>query len=319
MMGRIPLVDLGPWLHGDSEDQAVVAAKVDETLRTAGFMLISGHGVPTELGTEARRLARKFFALPQELKEKYAVGVDGRGWIPPGAEANGRADGSDAPPDLKESYALHTDNPTGNREIDQEWFIPNVFPTEVPELEPVLREYMRVMQNLADELMSACAVALGLPLDYFAPYTSHPTDNLLLNWYPALTRVGTPLPGQFRIGEHTDWGPLTILDREPGIGGLQVRLDGKWEEVPFEPGAYTINIGDLMARWTGDRWRSTVHRVLPPPADAPEEDLLSLVYLHEANVEAVISPLGPPIGKVDYPPITWGAYYREAIKTIEAV
>jgi isopenicillin N synthase-like dioxygenase len=108
-----------------------------------------------------------------------------------------------------------------------------------------------------------------------------------------------------------------VLDREPGVGGLQVLLDGQWQNVPFDPAAYTINIGDLMARWTGDRWRSTVHRVLPPSADAPKEDLLSLVYLHEANVDAVISPLGPPIGTVDYPPVTWADYYRAMIKTIE--
>jgi len=317
-MDRIPLIDLKPWLHGDSADRARLAATVDETLRTCGFMLLSGHEVPADLRAETRRLARKIFALPVEVKRKYAVGVDGRGWIPPGAEANGRADGSDAPPDLKESWALHTDNPTGDPEIDREWFVPNVFPTEMPELEPVLREYMRAMQNLAGELMSLCAVALGLAPHYFAPFTSHPTDNFLLNWYPPLTHVGAPQAKQFRVGSHTDWGPLTLLDREPGVGGLQVLLDGQWHNAPFEPGSYTINIGDLMARWTGDRWQSTVHRVLPPDPRAPAEELVSLIYLHEVNVDAVITSLGAPIGTVNYPPVTWADYYREAIKTIAA-
>ena len=296
-MDTIPVVDLKPWLHGEDSDRAQLVRTVDDTLRACGFMLITGHQVPDELRAETRKVGHEFFDLPFEVKQKYAVGVDGRGWIPPGAEANGRSDGSDAPPDLKESYALHTDNPTGDPVIDQEWFVPNVFPAEVPRMEPVLREYMRVMRKLADELLSLCAVALGLDADFFAPSTTHPTDNLLLNWYPALTHVGPPLPDQFRVGAHTDWGPLTLLDRQPGLGGLQVLLDGAWHGAPFVPGSYTINIGDVMARWTGDRWRSTVHRVLPPPADAPEEDLLSLVSLS---------------------PITWGDYYREVIKTIEA-
>ena len=106
-----------------------------------------------------------------------------------------------------------------------------------------------------------------------------------INWYPPMTLAGAPADGQFRIGPHTDFGTFTVLDREPGKGGLQVWSPaGDWEDAPFDPDAFTINTGDLLARWSGDRWKSNRHRVLPPQAEAPDEDLVSLVFFYEANL-----------------------------------
>jgi isopenicillin N synthase-like dioxygenase len=309
----VPSIDLGPWL--DDTDRAGVAEQVDHALRTAGFLLVTGHGVDRELRSRVRALAREFFALPDEVKARYAVGVGGRGWLPPGVEANGYAEGTATPADLKESYSLAADDPTGDPAVDKTWFLPNVWPAEVPGLRPVLTEYLARMRALSDELMSVCAVALGLPADHFAPYLTHPTFGFNLNWYPALHRVGPPEPGQFRIGPHTDFGTVTVLDREPGLGGLQVyTAEGDWVDAPFDPDAFTINIGDAMARWTGDRWRSTRHRVLAPSPDAPDEDLVSLVYFYEANHDAVIEPL--PVGTTSYPPVVWGDYLRAKLAAI---
>jgi isopenicillin N synthase-like dioxygenase len=110
---------------------------------------------------------------------------------------------------------------------------------------------------------------------------------------------------------------VTVLDREPGLGGLQVyTATGEWVDAPFDPEAFTINIGDLLARWTGDRWRSTRHRVLAPPADAPDEDLLSLVYFYEADHDAVVESLPAPIGHASYPPVVWGDYLRAKLAAI---
>ncbi|HEY4022673.1 MAG TPA: 2-oxoglutarate and iron-dependent oxygenase domain-containing protein [Pseudonocardiaceae bacterium] len=316
MTGPVPVIDLTPWFAG-GDGRAEVAAQIDGALRTAGFLLITGHGVSDELRAEVRQLAGEFFALPPEVKSRYAVGVGGRGWIPPGAEANGYAEGTPTPPDLKESYSLAADAPTGDADIDRDWFPPNVWPAEVPRMRAVVSEYLRQMHALSDELLSICAVALGLPDDHFAAYLQHPTYGFNLNWYPALRRLGPPEPGQFRIGPHTDFGTVTVLDRESGLGGLQVyTLDGEWIDAPFDPSAFTVNIGDLMARWTGDRWRSTRHRVLPPPENAPEEELLSLVFFYEADHDAVIESFPPPIGKTSYPPVVWGEYLREKLAAI---
>ena len=143
-----------------------------------------------------------------------------------------------------------------------------------------------------------CAAALGLERDFFTRHTGHATHTMNINWYPPMALAGRPEPGQFRIGPHTDFGTVTILDREPGRGGLQVwtEQDG-WEDAPYVPGAFTINTGDLLARWSGGRWKSNRHRVLPPQAEAPEEDLVSLVYFYEADHDAVIESLQPPVGR----------------------
>jgi isopenicillin N synthase-like dioxygenase len=294
----VPLVDLSGWFDGTG--RAEVAARVDAALQESGCLLVTGHGVPTELRDRTRELTRRFFALPTEQKQPYAVRTGGRGWLPPDVQATGRSGGAMAPPDLKETLTFGSDS-GGD---DPFFFRPNVFPAEVPELEPVVTEYLRRMRALADELLTIFAVALGEPEDMFTRHTRTPSYNMNVNHYPALHQVGPAGPGQFRIGEHTDFGTVTILDRQHGVGGLQVRTkDGVWEDAPFDPAAFTINIGDLMARWVSDRWRSTPHRVLPPDASAPDEDLVSLIFFYNTDTDARIVSLDgryPEVGGGDY-------------------
>ncbi|GAA4669003.1 isopenicillin N synthase family dioxygenase [Amycolatopsis dongchuanensis] len=314
-MGSVPLIDLSPWFAGD--DRAGVAARVDAALRDSGFLLITGHGVPDELRARTREYSRAFFALPKEVKQRYAVTVGGRGWLPPGVEANGYAEGTETPPDLKESYSAGADDPVGVPAVDEFWFQPNVWPAEVPGLAAAAREYMARMRALSDELLTIFAAALDLETGHFTRHTTHPTYTFNINWYPPMTHVGEPAPDQFRIGPHTDFGTVTVLDREAGVGGLQVyTAEGEWEDAPYDPAAFTVNIGDLMARWTGDRWRSTRHRVLPPHATAPDEDLVSLIFFYETDHDALIESLAPPLGRREYPPVVASQYLHEKLDVI---
>ena len=318
MPSSVPVIDLAGWFGGDPAARSRVAARVDEALQAAGFFLITGHGVPDDLRDRVRAGAREFFALPRPLKQPYAVTVGGRGWLPPGAEANGYAEGTATPPDLKETFAVGADQPTGDPEVDGYWFRPNVYPAEVPALEPAVVAYLARMRELADELLRLCAAALGLASDFFTRHTGHATHTMNVNWYPPITVAGQPEPGQFRIGPHTDFGTVTILDREPGRGGLQVwsEPDG-WQDAPFVPGSFTINTGDLLARWSGARWKSNRHRELPPQAQAPEEDLVSLVYFYEADHDAVIESLQPPVGKPnDYSPVVSAQFIKRRLDAI---
>jgi isopenicillin N synthase-like dioxygenase len=318
MPSAVPVIDLTPWLGGGAAGRAAVAAQVDEALQSVGFFLISGHGVPGGLRAEVREQARAFFALPAGVKQRYRVTVGGRGWLPPGVEANGYAEGTATPPDLKESYAVGADQPTGIAEVDSFWFQPNVYPAEVPGLEPAVITYLGRMRELADELLVICAAALGLDADFFTRHTGHATHTMNINWYPPIAVAGEPQPGQYRIGPHTDFGTVTILDREPGRGGLQVWTEqGGWEDAPYEPGAFTINTGDLLARWSGKRWKSNRHRVLPPHAEAPDEDLVSLVYFYEADHDAVVESLQPPVGRPnDYAPVVSAEFIRKRLDAI---
>jgi isopenicillin N synthase-like dioxygenase len=314
----MPIVDLTPWFEGTPAGRAAVAAEVDRALASVGFMLVTGHGVPRALAADVRASCREFFARPDSVKRPYAVSVNGRGWLPPGAEANAYSEGTETPPDLKESFTFGADRPSGDPGIDAYWFAPNVFPDEVPAIAPVVTEYLAAMQALADELLVICAAALGVDPDFFTRHTGHATHTFNVNWYPPVSVIGAPEDGQFRIGPHTDFGTVTILDREPGKGGLQVwNAEDGWQDAPYSPAALTINIGDLLARWTGDRWLSNRHRVLPPQPSAPDEDLVSLVYFYEADYDTVVHSLQPPIGRPNtYEPVQSAAFLRERLDAI---
>jgi isopenicillin N synthase-like dioxygenase len=162
-------------------------------------------------------------------------------------------------------------------------------------------------------------VALGLPENWFASRALASPHTFNINRYPPMTVTGPPREGQFRVAPHTDWGILTILDRQPGYGGLQVQtLAGTWEDAPYAAGAFTVNVADLLSRWTGERWRSTRHRVLPPSADSPDEELISLIVFLEAEVDTVIQPVA---GATDFAPIVAGDYLleRAAAATVATV
>jgi isopenicillin N synthase-like dioxygenase len=317
-MGSVPTIDLAPWFEGAAEGKAAVAAEVDAALQSVGFFLVTGHGVTRADRAAVRNAAREFFALPQDVKRAYAVTVGGRGWLPPGVEANAYSEGTETPPDLKESFAVGADRKIGNAEIDDFWFPENVWPAEIPDLEKAVTNYLAQMRELAETLLAIGEVGLQQEPGFFTDKTRHSTHTMNINWYPPTSVVGEPQPGQFRIGPHTDFGTFTILDREPGKGGLQVwSPEDDWEDAPYDADAFTINTGDLLARWTGDRWKSNRHRVLPPQAEAPDEDLVSLVYFYEADWDALVESLRPPIGKAnDYPPVRASDFIKRLLDAI---
>ncbi|WP_059018003.1 2-oxoglutarate and iron-dependent oxygenase domain-containing protein [Mycobacterium sp. M26] len=313
----IATVDISRWHAGGAEADAV-AAELDAGLQQAGFILVTGHGIDPELSAAVRGAAREFFALPDVVKRRYSVAVGGHGWIAPGAEANAYAEGTETPPDLKESYSLGAETAVGDPEVDRIWFAPNVWPDEVPELQALVTTYTQAMRTLADDLLALMSHALLLPGNPFATLADRPTWTMNINHYPPVSVVGEPEPGQFRIGPHTDFGTVTILDREPGAGGLQVFSEAEgWADAPYDPAALTVNIGDLLEYWSGYRWPSGRHRVLPPQPHAPEEDLVSLIYFYEANHDALVTPLEPPVGKVaGLAPVTCSAFIKERLDAI---
>lgn len=230
---RIPTVDLRPWVSGDPVAREEIARTVDAALQTAGFLLVTGHGVDPALRADIREAARAFFRLPAEVKQPYAVKVGGRGWLGPGAEANGYSEGTETPPDLKESLSFATHEPFDDPEVDAEWYAPNVWPAEAPGLRALCEEYLARMAELENHLLALLGEALGLEPDFFTRHMDHPTYGFNINWYPGTEVIGEPEEGQFRIGPHTDFGTVTILDRQAGKGGLQVYTDeGGWEDAP---------------------------------------------------------------------------------------
>lgn len=307
---NIPLVDVGAWRSGDSASRRRLVRAVDDSLCESGFLMVEGHGVSTELAEAIRHSARSFFALSPVAKERYRVPVGGRGWLPLGGEANAFY-GETADParaDLKESLTIGRTYSTGDPVTDAEWFAPNVWPAEQPELEGICEDYVREVRRLYADLLCICASALDLPARWFLERSGMSPHTFNINRYPPFSATGPALPGQYRVAPHTDWGVLTVLDRQPGDGGLQIQTsDGDWADAPYQREALTVNVGDLMARWTGDRWRSTRHRVLPPSEQSPDEDLVSLIVFLECDLDTVVEPL---CGSAGYEPVVSRHYLR---------
>ncbi len=281
-------VDLEEWRHGPPEAHDAVVAAVDASLTDAGFVVVVGHGIDRSIPARVRHAALEFFELDPTVKEPYrAAALGTRGWIPFGAEANAYASGEETPPDLKESYVCTTSELPGHGDA-----LAALWPEEVPSLRTAANEYLSAVDALHLELLVLAGEALGLDdHGYFADRAGHGSA-MNVNWYPPRRRVGPPLPGQWRIGPHSDFGTITVLDRQPGLGGLQVQLqDGSWVDAPWVEGSLVVNCGDLLAAWSNSRWRSAPHRVLPPADAAPDESLVSLIYFCEAASDVEIAPL----------------------------
>ena len=290
----IPLIDLARWFNGTEQDRHALAAEVDGALRSLGFLVVINHGIDEQVFTDCRQASLDFFHGSAEHKQ--AIAHDGgayRGWIGPGIESNAATYGIETPPDLKESFAFGAVDLCDEtlRETNPHWYAPNKWPAAPESFPPAAEAFWREGKNLADELLQIFALALGLPQHELLDYCRDTTATTTVNWYWPHTHAAATT-GQYRIGPHTDFGTVTILDREPGVGGLQVQnAAGAWIDAPVLEGSLIVNTGDMIRQWTNDRWCSNEHRVLPPSPDAPNEELVSLVFFHEPDADAMIAPL----------------------------
>lgn len=307
-MIELPLVDLAPWLDGS--EPASVAAAVDDALTRVGFFMLVGHGVDPGLVAETRRLYDEFFHLPAEHKAGVRMPRLGlAGWAPMGMEANGYSFGHETPPDMKESYRLGAHALPGRLPLRGE----NVWPDAPAGFRETVTAYLAEVDRVHLELLRVCAVAAGLEdREFFTRHALRNDNTLNVNWYGPIAALGAPRPGQYRIGPHTDFGTLTVLHRQPGNSALEVQVpDGRWVHAPVVPDSFTINCGDMLAHWSGGRWRSAIHRMQPPDPAQPDAGLLSVVYFCEPDPETMITPL-----RGDGPTVNAGDYLRAKIEAI---
>lgn len=281
-------------------DPSVVGREVDETLRTVGFFQVVDHGLDPAVADAAWNAARDFFDLPLDDKlavERPAGGL--YGYFPMRSESLAASRGEATPGDVKESFNMGPGIRPSLSPVDETeaaLFTANAWPAALPELQATWQAYYAEMSALAERLMRIFALGLELPADFFAPSIDASPSALRAINYPAQTHA--PEPGQLRAGAHTDYGTLTILRQEPGRAGLEVHdaATEAWVPIPPAKGALVINIGDLMARWTNDRWTSTLHRVVNPdavlgsPAGASQRRQ-SMPFFHNANYSAIVECL----------------------------
>jgi validamycin A dioxygenase len=297
-MSNIPTLDLDEWKSADPRRRAQITADLDAVLRQTGMFLVRGHGIPGELTDQMRTRGHAFFKLPREQKDKYSVARPyDNGWRGLGALQASAVDGVLSAPDLHEAYHMGPSHRTGDPGFDELYYPANKWVAELPELEQTALAYTGHMVRISLEIFEVLAAVLGLAEDYFTSQAARATWTQNVNWYPSLRTVGSVQEGQMRVGPHSDFGSISLLDRQLGVGGLEIwnEQDG-WFAPPFEPGTLVVNLGDLMHLWTDGRWQALRHRVLAPSAVAPEEELVSLVFFFEADPDAQIVPLPAPTG-----------------------
>jgi isopenicillin N synthase-like dioxygenase len=281
----LPVIDVGALVAGTG-DRSRVAVEIGRACRECGFFYVTGHGVDEALQIRLERLSRRFF--DQDLATKMEIRMErgGRAWrgyFPVGGEL------TSGKPDMKEGLyfgaELADDHPMVKRGTPL--FGANLFPASVPELKETVLDYMAEMTRLGHALMSGIALSLGLDAGYFADrYTADPLVLFRIFNYP-----GDPAADESRwgVGEHTDYGLLTILKQDE-TGGLQVKSKSRWIPSPPIPGAFLCNIGDMLDRMTGGRFRSTPHRV----QNVTKRDRLSWPFFFDPNFNAEIRPIELP-------------------------
>jgi isopenicillin N synthase-like dioxygenase len=285
----IPVIDVAALRSDDAAACAAVAAQIAAACRTSGFFYIVGHGVDAALIDELFAQTRAFFA--QSLDAKLALAATDmtgeRGYEPLRAQTLEPG----MPPDLKESFLL-------GREPEL-----NLWPG-LPGWRATMERYAAEMRELARVMLRGMALSLDLPPDRFESFGIDPIATLRLLHYPE--QPANPSPGEKGCGAHTDWGSITFLLQDDA-GGLHVRGPNGWIDAAPIPGSFVVNIGDMMARWTNDRYRSTLHRVI----NVSGRPRYSIPFFFDGPpaYEVVCFPscLGP--GEAPrYPPITVGEH-----------
>lgn len=294
---RLDIVDLSASI----DEQVAVMGRACAEL---GFFRIPIDSVDAAIAARAWESAEAFFALPDEAKATIGFPEPGYpyGYSAFGFESLAKSVGdAAAPADLKESLSVGPDCHAGAAGAgaggyDDAWIrSPSLWPAELPELRPAWEAYFQALSDVAERLMSVMALALDLPADRFASLIDRPITSMRAINYPAL--AGERDAASLRAGAHSDYGTLTIL-RTDDVAGLEIQQpDGTWSAVASEPDTFVVNLGDSIAQWTNDRWRSTVHRV----ALTSHEQRQSFAFFHMANWDAVIECL-PTCLDADEPP-----------------
>ncbi|APE35859.1 2OG-Fe(II) oxygenase [Nocardia mangyaensis] len=312
-MFTVPIIDISPYADPASTpaQRAEVARQLDEAATNVGFMQVVGHGIAQESIDRLTAALDAFYDLPLEVKKNYARQGENRGYSPPKSESLSMSLGVAAANQMNDFYEAFTVGSEGSwYEVDELPVVSyptNTWPDDtVEQFRPAIEHWFTQTRHLSRILLHAFTDALGLPAGYFDDLTDHSIDALKMNNY-TLPEGEIELAGELTgMGAHTDFGILTVLwaDRVPGLQVLD--RTGMWHDVQPEEGALIVNLGDAMARWTNDRWLSTMHRVDPPVVDGRIIRRRSAAFFFDGNFDAVIETLPGCSGtdRPGYPPIT---------------
>ncbi|MHC5820485.1 MAG: isopenicillin N synthase family dioxygenase [Nostoc sp.] len=279
---QVPIIDISTLVSQTSNYSDVIADQIRQALQDYGFFYIVGHGVDEQLQKQLEHLSQQFFAQNVETKLKISMALGGRSWrgyFPVGNElTSGR-------PDLKEGIyfgaELEENHPLVKASTPMHGR--NLFPSNIPHFRETVLDYIDSMTKLGHILMAGIALSLGLKESYFADrYTKDPLILFRIFNYPP----NSSSQSEWGVGEHTDYGVLTIL-KQDNVGGLQVKSKSGWIDAPPIPGSFVCNIGDMLDRMTRGLYRSTPHRV----QNLSTSNRLSFPFFFDPNFNIEVKPI----------------------------
>lgn len=251
--GESAVIDSLPIIDLSAGDVAAVRGACERH----GFFYIAGHGVDPAVEARLEQATARFFALPLEAKQRISMANGGRawrGWFPLGGELTSGA------PDLKEGLYLGEELGPDDPHVRADWPMhgANLFPAELPELRSAVLDFIAAQTRVGHQVMRAIALSIELDADFFERRLTHrPLPLFRIFHYPPPREAEA---GGWGVGEHTDYGLLTVL-KQDDCGGLEVKTPSGWIDAPPIPGTFVCNLGDMLDRMTGGRYRSTPHRV----------------------------------------------------------
>ncbi|MBW4597309.1 MAG: isopenicillin N synthase family oxygenase [Brasilonema angustatum HA4187-MV1] len=290
---QFPIIDISALVSG-TDERYIVASQIGEACREWGFFYIVGHGVDENLQQRLEELSRQFFAQDLETKLKMRMALGGKAWrgyFPVGSEL------TSGKPDQKEGIyfgaELGEEHPLV--QADTPMHGSNLFPSNIPLFRETVLEYMQAMTKLGHVLMAGIALSLGLEESYFTDrYTADPLILFRIFNYPPYSSL-SDAEDKWGVGEHTDYGILTILKQDDS-GGLQVKSKSGWVAAPPVLGSLVCNIGDMLDKMTGGLYRSTPHGVQNLSGRVDTKRLvarhrLSFPFFFDPNFNVEVKPI----------------------------
>ncbi len=284
---KIPVVDAGALVR-NAGDKRAAAAAIGRACREHGFFYVVGHGIDPDLQRRLEAASRAFFSQDAAAKLRLSMAKGGRAWrgyFPVGGEL------TSGQPDLKEGLYFGSELPPEHPDVKAGLPLhgANQFPADQPALKAAVLEYLSAATGLGHALMRGIALSLGLEEGFFHDrYTRDPLVLFRIFNYPA-PATGAALREAWGVGEHTDYGVLTILKQDDS-GGLEVKATNGWIPAPPVPDAFVCNLGDMLDRMTGGFYKSTPHRV----RNSSGTDRLSWPFFFDPNFHAEVKPLPIP-------------------------
>ena len=308
----IAIIDLGPYLAGESGALESTANALREASTELGFFFLRNHGISQDLIDRVFAQAERFHSLPLEKKLELRIIDRIVGYLPLGGQTQRTSiHGASVAPDLSASFYIRRDYAVDHpdRIAGRPWVFQNRWPEDLSGFRETTLEYFEAMSALAMQMLPLQSIALGLPVDHLQSHAAFApaTNNLRLLHYPPRD---PDLPGQFGIGPHTDYGYGTFLAQEK-VPGLEIlSRAGEWIKAPVIDGCLLFNNADMCRRWTNDRFRSAPHRVI----NASGRTRYSIPFFFGTRLDVPLeclpgcsSPSNPP----RYPPLSFGQYLAE--------